>query len=145
MKPIEMRELSVSSQGLTSNRQLLCFVWHEAQAYYPKIIHDWEQILCIFKFFYCVKEKVTPDIHILTGFLESLDDFYLMSNGLVMLQTTNNVFNTSLYDLVQAHSVPAWIRVRVANQKSTKSSEWGPWLEKYNSGMCPALILIHYC
>ncbi|XP_067938292.1 phospholipase B-like 1 [Watersipora subatra] len=68
------------------------------------------------------------------GFLESLDDFYLMSNGLVMLQTTNNVFNTSLYDLVQVESIPAWIRVRVSNHKSSQSSDWGAWFKQYNSG-----------
>ena len=68
------------------------------------------------------------------GFLESLDDFYLMSNGLIMLQTTNNVFNMTLYDLVVPQSVPAWIRVRVANQMSEKSSDWGAWLNMSNSG-----------
>ncbi len=35
------------------------------------------------------------------GFLESLDDFYIMGNGLVMLQTTNSIFNTSLYQFVK--------------------------------------------
>ena len=47
------------------------------------------------------------------GFLESLDDFYLMGNGLVMLQTTNSLFNQTLYDLVKPQSVLAWQRVRV--------------------------------
>ena len=75
------------------------------------------------------------------GCLESQDDFYMMGNGLVMLQTTNNVFNMSLYDLVVPQSIPAWIRVRVANQKSTRSDEWGPWIEKYNSGMFDRLCV----
>ena len=57
-----------------------------------------------------------------------------MSNGLIMLQTTNNVFNMTLYDLVVPQSVPAWIRVRVANQMSEKSSDWGAWLNMSNSG-----------
>ncbi len=34
------------------------------------------------------------------GMLESLDDFYIMDSGLVMLQTTNSIFNESLYDQV---------------------------------------------
>lgn len=68
------------------------------------------------------------------GFLESWDDFYLMENGLVLLQTTNDVFNTSLYDQVVPNSVPAWVRVRVANQMASQASEWGPWIEKWNSG-----------
>jgi len=71
---------------------------------------------------------------IFSGFLESLDDFYLMSNGLIMLQTTNNVFNYDLYDMVTPQSLPAWVRVRVANQKSNTAKEWGSWLSQYNSG-----------
>jgi len=57
-----------------------------------------------------------------------------MDNGLVMLQTTNDVFNMSLFDYVTPQTVPSWIRVRVANQKSVKSSDWGPYVQQYNSG-----------
>ncbi len=39
------------------------------------------------------------------GFLESLDDFYLMDTGLVMLQTTNSIFDNSLYQYVVPESV----------------------------------------
>ena len=35
------------------------------------------------------------------GYLESLDDFYIMSNGLVMLQTTINCLNQTLYSQVK--------------------------------------------
>ena len=52
------------------------------------------------------------------GYLESLDDFYLMSSGLVMLQTTNNVFNTDLQQYIKPESLQAWIRVRVARYGS---------------------------
>lgn len=69
-----------------------------------------------------------------SGFLFSWDDFYIMDNGLVMLQTTNDVFNMSLFDYVTPQTVPSWIRVRVANQKSVKSSDWGPYVQQYNSG-----------
>uniref|UniRef100_A0A8C7DP01 Phospholipase B-like n=1 Tax=Oncorhynchus kisutch TaxID=8019 RepID=A0A8C7DP01_ONCKI len=40
-----------------------------------------------------------------TGFLVSLDDFYLLGSGLMMTQTTNNVFNTSLFSQVPPHSL----------------------------------------
>lgn len=70
----------------------------------------------------------------IVGFLESLDDFYLMSSKLVMLQTTNNVFNTSLYDLVIPQSVFAWQRVRVANMLARSGKEWYTTVSKYNSG-----------
>lgn len=68
------------------------------------------------------------------GFLESLDDFYILGSGMVMLQTTNNVFNTSLYDFVVPQSVFAWQRVRVANMMASSGKEWGTLMAKYNSG-----------
>ncbi|KAI0219164.1 Phospholipase B-like 1 [Lamellibrachia satsuma] len=68
------------------------------------------------------------------GFLESLDDFYLMDSSLVLLQTTNNVFNYSLYKLVQSSSMLAWQRVRVANMMASSGSEWSQVFAKYNSG-----------
>ncbi|XP_070580330.1 phospholipase B-like 1 [Ptychodera flava] len=68
------------------------------------------------------------------GFLESLDDFYLLGNGLVMLQTTLNVFNNSLYDYVVPQSLLAWYRVRAANMLAHNGKEWSQILAKYNSG-----------
>jgi len=68
------------------------------------------------------------------GFLESLDDFYLLSSGLVMLQTTNNIFNESLYKLVTPRSLFAWQRVRVANMMSRSGRQWADIVQKYNSG-----------
>jgi len=98
---------------------------------------DYQATNRIFKYYdFNIEELASKQISFSSypGFLESLDDFYLMSNGLIMLQTTNNVFNMSLYDLVTPQSVPAWIRVRLANQKSEKSSDWGAWLNQSNSG-----------
>eukprot|EP01135_Chromosphaera_perkinsii_P002466 Nk52_evm72s223 gene=Nk52_evmTU72s223 len=68
------------------------------------------------------------------GFLESLDDFYIMDSGIVMIQTTNNVFDTSLYEKVSPHSVLAWQRVRVANSMAHNGKEWGKAVGRYNSG-----------
>ncbi|KAH3863783.1 phospholipase B-like 1 [Dreissena polymorpha] len=68
------------------------------------------------------------------GFLESLDDFYLMSSGLVMLQTTNNVFNASLYKLVTPQALLAWHRVRLANMMAHGGKEWAKIFAENNSG-----------
>ncbi|XP_071509243.1 phospholipase B-like 1 [Diadema antillarum] len=68
------------------------------------------------------------------GFLESLDDFYIMSSGLSMLQTTNNVFNSTLYTFVQPQSLFAWHRVRVANMMARSGKEWAEIVARYNSG-----------
>ncbi|XP_078610186.1 phospholipase B-like 1 [Branchiostoma floridae x Branchiostoma japonicum] len=68
------------------------------------------------------------------GYLESLDDFYLMDSGLVMLQTTNNVFNGTLYDLVKPESILAWQRVRTANMLARNGDQWGAIMNVHNSG-----------
>ena len=74
-----------------------------------------------------------------TGFLESLDDFYLMDSRLVMLQTTNSLYNTSLYQYVTPESVLAWQRVRVANMMASGGREWYNVVKMYNSGIAERL------
>ncbi|XP_046581881.1 phospholipase B-like 1 [Haliotis rubra] len=68
------------------------------------------------------------------GFLESLDDFYLLGSQMVMLQTTNNVFNKTLFSAVKPNSLLAWQRVRVANMMANSGKEWATALSRYNSG-----------
>lgn len=68
------------------------------------------------------------------GFLESLDDFYQMSSGLVMVQTTNSIIDHTLYDLVKPQSLLAWQRVRTANALATTGEEWYDAVKQYNSG-----------
>ena len=68
------------------------------------------------------------------GFLESLDDFYLLGSQMVMLQTTNSVFNMSLYDLVTPDSILSWQRVRVSNMMAHDGQEWARVLSQHNSG-----------
>ncbi|RUS74914.1 hypothetical protein EGW08_017330 [Elysia chlorotica] len=68
------------------------------------------------------------------GILNSVDDFYLMDSGLVMLQTTNNIFNASLYKLVVPQSLMAWQRVRIANMMSQRGKDWPVIFAQYNSG-----------
>ena len=69
------------------------------------------------------------------AYLSSLDDFYsIWSSGLNMLETTNSVFNMSLYKLVVPQSLFAWQRVRNANLLAHTGPEWGATLAAYNSG-----------
>ncbi|XP_046581883.1 phospholipase B-like 1 [Haliotis rubra] len=69
------------------------------------------------------------------GILASVDDFYVMSDtSLVMLQTTNDIFNASLFNLIQPHSLLAWQRVRVANMAATSGPEWAEMYKRFNSG-----------
>ena len=70
----------------------------------------------------------------LAGFLMSLDDFYLLGSGLLMTQTSNSVFNASLFSLLSPHSLLAWQRVRLANSLAHSGEEWAHVFSKYNSG-----------
>lgn len=53
------------------------------------------------------------------GELSSDDDFYLLDTGLAVLQTTNDILDASLYDLLTPASLTSWQRVRAANMLST--------------------------
>lgn len=68
------------------------------------------------------------------GFLESLDDFYILSSGLILLQTTNSVYNKTLLKLVVPETLLAWQRVRVANMMAQSGREWAQLFSRYNSG-----------
>ncbi|XP_055366978.1 phospholipase B-like 1 [Betta splendens] len=68
------------------------------------------------------------------GFLVSLDDFYLLGSGLMMTQTTNNVFNTSLFHSITPSSLLAWQRVRLAHSLARSGPEWARTFSRYNSG-----------
>lgn len=68
------------------------------------------------------------------GFLVSLDDFYMLGSKMVMLQTTNNIFNKTLYDLVVPQSLFAWQRVRISHKLANSGAEWGALFSQYNSG-----------
>lgn len=68
------------------------------------------------------------------GFLESLDDFYILSSGLILLQTTNSVYNKTLLKLVAPKTLLAWQRVRVANMMANGGKEWARIFSQYNSG-----------
>lgn len=68
------------------------------------------------------------------GYLESLDDFYILDSRLVLLQTTNIVFNKTIYDKVTEKSLLAWQRVRLANMLAHDGLEWSKIFSKFNSG-----------
>lgn len=68
------------------------------------------------------------------GFLESLDDFYILSSGLILLQTTNSVYNKTLLKFVEPETLLAWQRVRVANMMADGGKDWAEIFSKHNSG-----------
>ncbi|GBG25254.1 Phospholipase B [Hondaea fermentalgiana] len=68
------------------------------------------------------------------GFLESLDDFYMLSSGIAWTQTTNSILNSSVYDLLQPQSLFAWQRVRAASAIARSGEEWFETFRRNASG-----------
>ena len=72
------------------------------------------------------------------GFLESLDDFYLLpapTQQLAMVQTTNGNLNATLFHtFVKPQSLLAWQRVRMAMFLATSGPEWAEVLAFEHSG-----------
>jgi hypothetical protein len=69
------------------------------------------------------------------AYLSSLDDYYaIWSSGIAVTETTNSIFNMSLYKLVVPQSLFAWHRVRAANLLATTGAQWAAVFSEYNSG-----------
>lgn len=69
------------------------------------------------------------------GFLSSKDDFYITSRALVVMETTNSIFNHSLYaNYLTPNSVLTWVRSIVANRMSHNGEQWVNTFKRYNSG-----------
>ncbi|KAK6744760.1 hypothetical protein RB195_011465 [Necator americanus] len=69
------------------------------------------------------------------GQLASTDDFYLTSGGLAFLETTIDIFKTSLYNHINPEGqVLCWIRSTISNYLSSTPRKWVELFSRYNSG-----------
>jgi hypothetical protein len=68
------------------------------------------------------------------GLLHSGDDWYILSNGLTVQETTNGVLDSAIYKYVIPQSVAEWIRVIVANNVGVDGESWVANYCRYNSG-----------
>ena len=83
-----------------------------------------------------------PSLLFETGLLErgmtriaGVDDFYVTSQQLTVIETTNSVFNTSLFDAVTpVGTVPYWVRATAANRLASTAPEWHANFYRFNSG-----------
>lgn len=72
--------------------------------------------------------------HTHTGELFSDDDFYLLSTGLMVLETTNHIYVGDVYAPLQPHCVLSWQRIRLANWMAATGEEWVDVFGRFNSG-----------
>lgn len=66
--------------------------------------------------------------------IASIDDFFITSQKLVVIETTNDIFNNSLYDYIVPQTVPYWVRVTVATRVADSGKEWHDTFYLHNSG-----------
>eukprot|EP00050_Salpingoeca_kvevrii_P007624 m.297426 g.297426 ORF g.297426 m.297426 type:complete len:604 (+) comp13608_c0_seq1:73-1884(+) len=68
------------------------------------------------------------------GTLFSGDDFYLLSSGLVVMETTIGNSNSSLNQYIQPTTVLEWMRNILANRLASSAPTWAQIYSQYNSG-----------
>ena len=68
------------------------------------------------------------------GFLSSVDDFYLTSHGLAVTETTNGIFDKTLWAKVNTSTVLSWMRADVANMLARNTPTWARHFARENSG-----------
>ena len=66
--------------------------------------------------------------------LSSIDDFYITSHGLIAIETTNSMYNDSLYSEINPNTLFTCERAMICNRISNSSKEWAENFAKYNSG-----------
>jgi len=66
--------------------------------------------------------------------LSSVDDFYQISSGLMVTETTIENHNQTLWSKILTNQVPCWMRAMVANRLSTTPREWMKTFGHHNSG-----------
>eukprot|EP00929_Paragymnodinium_shiwhaense_P052943 TRINITY_DN26506_c0_g1_i1.p1 TRINITY_DN26506_c0_g1~~TRINITY_DN26506_c0_g1_i1.p1 ORF type:complete len:574 (+),score=131.43 TRINITY_DN26506_c0_g1_i1:76-1797(+) len=68
------------------------------------------------------------------GFISSIDDFFLTSHGLAVIETTNGVKDHSLYSRIVPETLLSWVRASVANALAKTTAEWADLFSTANSG-----------
>ena len=66
--------------------------------------------------------------------MSSLDDFYIASHGLIVIETTNVFYNDTLYKEIIPESLFTSERAMTSNRISNSSKEWAENFVKHNSG-----------
>ncbi|KAG8455685.1 hypothetical protein GDO86_001759 [Hymenochirus boettgeri] len=122
---------------LPGNKEL--FVSHDTWNTYQSML----RIIKKYTFPFHTKPKGGPEV--IPGWVQTFssypgtifsgDDFYLLSSGLVTLETTIGNSNNALWKHIQPQgSVQEWLRNIAANRLATGGQEWTSIFKKFNSG-----------
>ena len=110
-------------------------VWfgHNTWTGYNKLIHMFKE----YRYYPSKKFPVKAKVILVSGYpgsINSNDDFYITDANLYVAETTNNVFNTTLFDDLTPESLVCWIRTMIALRMSDNGKEWTQIFERLNSG-----------
>lgn len=77
------------------------------------------------------------------GFVTSTDDWYQLSSGLLVTETTTSAVDARvLKQLHPAHGLPTWLRVGVANMLAADGKAWADAFARYNGGTYNCMWLV---
>ena len=74
--------------------------------------------------------------------LSSIDEFYFLDSNLLVMGTSNNIKNSTLYNLISVESLFIWVRQIVANRLASSAEEWTQIFQKENSGTANEQVMI---
>ena len=84
------------------------------------------------------KNMGTYDLHFSSspGFLSSVDDFFIVSghSKFFVTETTFDLYNDDMLQMVQPESMLSWARARLANELASSGAEWADIFTQYHSG-----------
>jgi len=116
----------------TTDGQTL-FAAHDTWSGYSSMLRTYKHYT--FPFAQQATQSISVSFSSYPGNLYSGDDFYITSSNLVVMETTNEVMNRTLYKLyATTETVPYWIRITVANRMASSGEEWSAIFAQYNSG-----------
>lgn len=98
---------------------------------------SYQNMLRIYKNYNMAGGKYQSSFSAKPGSIYSKDDFYVLPRDdqkLVVMETTNGVMNSTLYEFVTPKSLLTWQRVPMANSLATSSKQWTDIFAKHNSG-----------
>ena len=82
-------------------------------------------------------ERLTVSQSSYPGSISSVDDWYISTHGLVIIETSLTIFNSSLFDGIVPQSLPAWLRSVVAARISRNGQQWTEYYKIHHSGTYP--------
>uniref|UniRef100_A0A672FB74 Phospholipase B-like n=1 Tax=Salarias fasciatus TaxID=181472 RepID=A0A672FB74_SALFA len=128
-RPLGSGSCSALIKLLPNNKEL--FVSHDTWNGYQSMLRIMKKYMFAFK----ASPSGTQAFSSYPGSIFSGDDFYILSSGLVTLETTIGNSNPDLWKFVQpTGSVMEWLRNIVANRLAVTGRDWAEIFSKYNSG-----------